>query len=355
MATVPALPYDYSFPPHATALILIDMQRDFVEPGGFGEALGNDISPLQRIVPTVKKLLEGFRRANIPVIHTQEGHCADLSDCPKSKLTRGRSALTIGDRGPMGRILILGESGNDFVSELKPVKGEIVLPKPGKGAFYGTDLDGILRRMNVTHLIVGGVTTEVCVQTTLREANDRGYECLLVEDATESYFPEFKRVTLEMIRAQGGIVGWTATTDQVLTALCALPPQTTRPTQPDPAIYRGFDGNVARFQDLPWKPFRDGIEILPLSGGSGPLSAHSALLRYQPGASVPTHTHAGFEHIYVLAGSQSDSKNTYRRGDLLISPPGTSHAIVSEEGCVVLAIWEKPVVFDSAGQAYIAS
>jgi biuret amidohydrolase len=355
MATVSAQPYEYTFPPLATALLLIDMQRDFVEPGGFGEALGNDVSPLQKIVPTVKRLLEGCRKAGLLVIHTQEGHCSDLSDCPPSKRTRGKSALTIGDTGPMGRILVLGEAGNDFVSELKPIKGEVVLPKPGKGAFYGTDLDGILRRAKITHLLIGGVTTEVCVQTSMREANDRGYECLLVEDATESYFPEFKRVTLEMIRAQGGIVGWTATTDQVLTALAASALETPAEVPAQYAsIFRHFNGDAERFADLPWSPFRAGVEILPLSGSGIPNGAHSALLRYQPGASVPRHTHSGYEHIYVLAGSQIDDKGHYRRGDLLISPPGTSHAVSSPEGCVVLAIWEKPVVFDPAGQAYVA-
>jgi biuret amidohydrolase len=356
MASVAAAPYEYDFPPEATALIMIDMQRDFVEPGGFGEALGNDVSPLQRIIPTVKRLFDGVRRIGMPVIHTQEGHCPDLSDCPKSKLKRGRGSLTIGDKGPMGRILVLGEHGDDFVSELKPLPGEIVLPKPGKGAFYGTDLDNILKRLGITHLLVGGVTTEVCVQTTLREANDRGYECLLVEDATESYFPEFKRVTLEMVRAQCGIVGWTANTDQVLEALRDTPPlNIERSPLEEPALFRQFDGTLERYDDLPWKSFRDGVEILPLSGQSNPRGAQSALLRYKPCATVPAHTHAGLEHIYVLAGSQRDEKNTYRRGDLLISPTGTSHSIVSDDGCVVLAIWEKPVVFDKSGQAYVVA
>ena len=219
MPTVVAWPYEYSFPRDKVALVLIDMQRDFIEPGGFGEALGNNVSLLSAIVPAVKRLLDASRRAGLPIVHTKEGHKPDLSDCPPSKLTRGRSALKIGDEGPMGRVLILGEPGNDFIPELAPLQGETVLSKPGKGAFYATDLDRILRRAGVTHLIVGGVTTEVCVQTTMREANDRGYECLLVEDATESYFPEYKRAVFEMVRAQGGIVGWTTTCNHVISAL----------------------------------------------------------------------------------------------------------------------------------------
>ena len=146
----------------------------------------------------------------IRVVHTREGHRPDLADCPPAKRRRGAPALRIGDAGPMGRILVDGEPGNDIVPVLAPLAGETVIVKPGKGAFWATPLDEILRVAGITHLLVAGVTTEVCVQTTMREANDRGYECLLVEDATESYFPEFKQATLEMVRAQGGIVGWTA-------------------------------------------------------------------------------------------------------------------------------------------------
>jgi nicotinamidase-related amidase len=217
----PALPYPYEFPRSGLALLLIDMQRDFVEPGGFGSALGNDVSRLAAIVPQTARLLAGFREAGLPVLHTKEAHRPDLSDCPPAKLRRGGSALRIGDLGPMGRILIAGEPGNDFVDALRAAPGETVIEKPGKGAFYATGLDALLRGRGITHLAIGGVTTEVCVQTTMREANDRGYECLLVEDATESYFPEFKAATLAMVRAQGAIVGWTATVDQVLAALDA--------------------------------------------------------------------------------------------------------------------------------------
>ena len=219
MPTIAAQPYEYDVPAGRLALVVIDMQRDFIEEGGFGSVLGNDVRPLAAIVPTVRRLLDAFRAAGLPVIHTREGHVPDLSDCPPSKRARGRGALTIGDAGPMGRILVDGEPGNGFVPELAALPGETVLLKPGKGAFYATPLDDILKRLGVNHLVFAGVTTEVCVQTTMREANDRGYECLLAEDATESYFPEFKAATLAMIRAQGGIVGWTAPTDTIVRAL----------------------------------------------------------------------------------------------------------------------------------------
>jgi len=207
---IAARPYAYSFDPATTALVVIDMQRDFIERGGFGEALGNDVSRLAAIVPTVRELLAWARAHGIRVVHTREGHRPDLADCPPAKRQRGRPSLRIGDAGPMGRILVDGQPGNDIVPVLAPRPGETVIVKPGKGAFFATKLDVLLRSQRITHLILGGVTTEVCVQTTMREANDRGYDCLLVEDATESYFPEFKQATLAMVHAQGGIVGWTA-------------------------------------------------------------------------------------------------------------------------------------------------
>jgi len=210
MPEVVARPYPYTFALPTTGLLVIDMQRDFIEPGGFGEALGNDVSRLAKIVPTVRALLDCCRARGIRVLHTREGHRPDLGDCPPAKLRRGHPALRIGAPGPMGRILVDGEPGNDLVPELAALPGETVIVKPGKGAFWATPLDALLKAQGITHLLVAGVTTEVCVQTTLREANDRGYECLLIEDATESYFPHFKQATLEMIHAQGGIVGWTA-------------------------------------------------------------------------------------------------------------------------------------------------
>jgi nicotinamidase-related amidase len=220
MIQIPAQPYDYEIPELSQiALVIIDMQRDFLEAGGFGEALGNDVSQLQSIVPNVQSLLTTFRTLQLPIFQTVEGHKPDLSDCPLSKQKRGNSDLKIGDRGPMGRILILGEAGNNIIPELQPLPEEIIISKPGKGAFYNTDLESYLQAKNITHLLITGVTTEVCVQTTMREANDRGYECLLVEDATASYFPEFKQATIEMVRAQGGIVGWTGMTEDVIKVL----------------------------------------------------------------------------------------------------------------------------------------
>lgn len=220
MIFIPAQPYNYEVTNLSNvALVIIDMQRDFLEPGGFGAALGNDVSRLRSIVPVLKQLLETFRELNLPIIHTIEGHKSDLSDCPTAKINRGNSQLKIGDIGPLGRVLVLGEPGNNIIDELAPLPGEIVINKPGKGAFYNTNLHALLIEQGITHLICTGVTTEVCVQTTMREANDRGFECLLIEDATESYFPEFKQVTIEMIRSQGGIVGWTTTAENLLHAI----------------------------------------------------------------------------------------------------------------------------------------
>lgn len=221
MVLITAQPYNYELPLDRVALLIIDMQRDFLESGGFGEALGNDVSQLQPIVPTLKQILDTFRAFALPIIYTIEGHQPDLSDCPPAKLRRGKGGLKIGDSGTMGRILILGEPGNDIIPQLQPLPDEVVISKPGKGAFYRTSLESKLQEAGITHLIFTGVTTEVCVQTTMREACDRGYECLLVEDATASYFPEFKQSTLEMIRAQGAIVGWTTTAQKLLAALSA--------------------------------------------------------------------------------------------------------------------------------------
>jgi nicotinamidase-related amidase len=215
MITITAQPSPFSFEPKHTALLMIDMQRDFIEPGGFGATLGNDVSHLAPVVPAAAELIAWCRTNGVFVIHTQECHRPDLSDCPPAKRLRGKPSLRIGDAGPMGRILIHGEPGAGFVPELLPQAGDLVIAKPGKGAFYGTMLGDELQQRGITHLLFGGVTTEVCVQTTMREANDRGYECLLIEEATGSYFPEFKQAALEMIRAQGGIVGWTATLDDV--------------------------------------------------------------------------------------------------------------------------------------------
>lgn len=219
MPQIAAQPWPFAFEPQQLALIVIDMQRDFIELGGFGAALGNDVAPLRAIVPTVRRLIEGFRAAGLSVVYTKECHKPDLSDCPPAKRNRGAPSLRIGDPGPMGRILIAGEPGSDILPELAPLASEVVIEKPGKGGFYATPLQETLATLGITQLVFAGVTTEVCVQTTMREANDRGYECLLAEDATESYFPAFKRATLDMIRAQGAIVGWTATVDDIVAAI----------------------------------------------------------------------------------------------------------------------------------------
>ena len=221
MKQIQATPYPFDFAPSSLGLIVIDMQRDFIEPGGFGSSLGNDVSRLGSIVPIVRQLLEGFRRAGLTIIHTRECHRHDLSDLPRSRRDRGNSKLRIGDPGPMGRLLIAGEKGTEIVPELAPQAGELVLDKPGKGAFCRTNLEEILFERKLQQLVLAGVTTEVCVQTTMREANDRGFDCLLATDATESYFPGFKTATIEMITAQGGIVGWTAPTSNILEAINA--------------------------------------------------------------------------------------------------------------------------------------
>jgi nicotinamidase-related amidase len=221
MIELAAQPFAFRFQPASTALVIIDMQRDFIEPGGFGETLGNDVGLLEAIVPACRRVLSAWRELGGLVVHTREAHRADLADCPPAKRNRGNPTLRIGDAGPMGRILVAGEPGNQIIPALAPVAGEIVLDKPGKGAFYATPLQEMLTERGITHLLFMGVTTEVCVQTSMREANDRGYDGLLLEDCTESYFPQFKQAALEMIRAQGAIVGWTATSKQLLAALTA--------------------------------------------------------------------------------------------------------------------------------------
>jgi nicotinamidase-related amidase len=217
--TVKAEPYEYEFDPATTALLVIDMQRDFVERGGFGEMLGNDVTPLRRAIAPTKRVLDAIRARGMMVIHTREGHRPDLSDLPPTKKARGRLKTGIGDPGPMGRVLIRGEQGHDIVPELAPAPGEPVVDKPGKGSFYATDLELILRERGIRSLLVAGVTTEVCVQTTVREANDRGFECLVLEDCVASYFPEFQDAAIKMIKAQGGIFGWVSDSPTLLKAL----------------------------------------------------------------------------------------------------------------------------------------
>ena len=216
---IPATPWPYPFAPGRIALVVIDMQRDFLQPGGFGSLLGNDVTLLHPAIAPIEALLEAWRGFGWPVLHTREAHRADLSDCPPAKRMRGDSKLRIGDDGPLGRLLIAGELGAEIIPELAPRPGELVIDKPGKGMFWATGLHETLQANAITHLVFTGVTTDAGVQASMREANDRGYECLLVEDATESYVPAHKAATLEMIAAQGANIGWHARSAEVLKAL----------------------------------------------------------------------------------------------------------------------------------------
>jgi nicotinamidase-related amidase len=219
MHSIAAEPYEFAFDVATAALLIIDMQRDFLEPGGFGAALGNDVGLLRSAIAPTGCVLRACRTAGMLVVHTREGHRPDLSDLAPAKRVRGRFATGIGDVGPMGRILVRGEPGHDIVPELAPEPGEPVVDKPGKGAFHATDLEAILRSRGIARLVVCGVTTEVCVNTTVREANDRGFDCLVLEDCTGSYFPEFQQAGIAMIKAQGGIFGWVSTSRPLIQAL----------------------------------------------------------------------------------------------------------------------------------------
>ena len=218
-ATIAAEPGPIEVDLQATALVIIDMQRDFLEPGGFGETLGNDVSQLARAVQPCADVLKLARAAGILVVHTREGHLPDLSDAPPAKISRGAPSMRIGDSGPMGRILIRGEAGHDIIPALYPRDSEIVIDKPGKGAFYATDLGDVLRKYGIENLLVCGVTTEVCVNTTVREASDRGYRCVVLADCCASYNPEFHEMGLKMIKAQGGIFGWVSGSAALIEAI----------------------------------------------------------------------------------------------------------------------------------------
>lgn len=225
---IDAEPYKWPFngrlTPRNTALLIIDMQRDFLDKGGYIDSMGYSLSATRRCIEPIKSLLSKARELGFHVIHTREGHRPNLSDCPQNKhwRTLNNSALGIGDKGPMGRILVRGEYGWDIIDELKPLPEEVVVDKPGKGSFCHTDLEGILRASNIQNLIVTGVTTDVCVHTTLREANDRGFECLLVTDATAALDPEVHWAAVKSVQLSGGIFGATSDTRAVLATLDRL-------------------------------------------------------------------------------------------------------------------------------------
>lgn len=222
VVTIAAAPQPLAIDLARTALVIIDMQRDFLEPGGFGETLGNDVSRLQAAVGPCRKVLDAARALKMLVIHTREGHRPDLSDAPPAKVERGAPSLRIGAPGPMGRILVRGEPGHEIIPALAPRVGEPVIDKPGKGAFHATELEQVLRNHGIETLLVCGVTTEVCVHTTVREANDRGYRAVVLGDCCASYFPEFHEVGLRMIAAQGGIFGWVSSATDLLAGIAAL-------------------------------------------------------------------------------------------------------------------------------------
>jgi nicotinamidase-related amidase len=217
--SIEAEPYVFELAPADAVLLVIDMQRDFLEPGGFGAALGNDVSLLRRAIEPIQNLVKAWRAAGLAVIHTREGHRPDLSDLPRSKKRRGHHPITIGDAGPMGRLLVRGQPGHEIIPELGPLDNEPVIDKPGKGAFWATDLHAVLQNRGAKQLVVTGVTTEVCVHTTVREANDRGFDCLVPADGVASYFPDFHIAALAMIKAQGGIFGWVSDSEKILAAL----------------------------------------------------------------------------------------------------------------------------------------
>jgi nicotinamidase-related amidase len=216
-------PFNGDLRPVNTALIVIDMQTDFCGVGGYVDKMGYDLSLTRAPIAPIKTLMDRMRALGYHVIHTREGHRPDLSDLPANKRWRSRRIGTegrgIGDAGPCGRILVRGEPGWQIIDELAPLPGEVVIDKPGKGAFHDTDLERLLSNQGIETLLVCGVTTEVCVHTTVREANDRGYRCIVLADCCASYFPEFHEVGLRMIAALGGIFGWVSNSSAALDAL----------------------------------------------------------------------------------------------------------------------------------------
>jgi biuret amidohydrolase len=203
-----------------SALIIIDMQRDFLDAGGYAAMAGMDVAALRRPIPHIRALLDFARKNNLLVVHTREGHRPDMCDCPPAKLARSKQAgAEIGSLGPLGKLLIRGEYGHDIIDELKPIDGEPIVDKPGYGAFHQTDLAQILTSHQTTQLLICGVTTEVCVQSTLREAVDRGYECVLVSDACGSAYADLHNAAIKMVAVEGGIFGRALTTEAIIKEL----------------------------------------------------------------------------------------------------------------------------------------